>query len=74
MTLKLDIKMNINDTYLTRKEVTSYVKVTRQTLYAWMRKGIFPRPIAVTNRKNLWRKEDIDKWMGDRPKKLIIEK
>ena len=53
--------------YLTRKEVESLLKVSRTTLYEWMKCGLFPRPIRVGLKAVRWPRRDIDAWFASRP-------
>jgi len=47
--------------YLRRREVQSrYGEVSTATLYAWMDRGVFPRPIRIGPRMVAWDEEDLD--------------
>jgi len=50
-----------NDDLLTREELVAYLKISRGTLYKLMKQGAFP--YVKLERKVLFRKTDIDKWL-----------
>ena len=42
--------------------------VTRVTLYAWRRRGVFPAGIRVGEGRSVrWRVEDFERWLETRP-------
>lgn len=45
------------------KEVLAVAKCSRPTLYRWMARGKFPRPLKLNGDGNLrWRRQDIEEW------------
>lgn len=44
---------------LTAKEVVDYVGISRSTMYDFMAKGTFPKPVKLGARMARWRREDI---------------
>lgn len=54
------------DRILRLPAVTSRVGAGRSTVYSWMEKGLFPRPIVLGPRMVGWREGDIDRWIADR--------
>ena len=50
------------DKLLTRSDVLKHLRVTRQTLDAWIKNGKFPSPIALGERSMRWRMPDIIAW------------
>ena len=52
--------------FLTLKEVMEITTIGRSTIYYWMPKGLFPRPINIGPRKVAWLQSDIDDWMEER--------
>ena len=54
------------ETFLTLNEVMEITTVGRSTLYSWMPKGLFPRPVNLGPRKVAWLQSDIDDWMEAR--------
>lgn len=52
---------------LRRKEVERITSVSRSTLYAWCRRGLFPRPIQLGPRAVGWRAEEVHAWLAQRP-------
>ncbi|PKY11545.1 hypothetical protein B1757_03835 [Acidithiobacillus marinus] len=47
-------------------EVQFRVKASRSTIYAWVKQGIFPKPVKIGPRAVGWRKSDIDEWLSSR--------
>lgn len=43
--------------------VQGRVGLSRSSIYAWIAKGEFPRPIALGNRAVGWLAADIDRWI-----------
>ena len=39
--------------------------VPRSTIYDWIGKGLFPRPVRIGPRRVAWRASDIDRWMAN---------
>lgn len=48
------------------REVTRIVKAGRSTIYLWMKKGLFPKPIKTGPRAVRWRSEEIFRWLAER--------
>lgn len=48
---------------LTSKDVCNLIRISRQTLRTWIKKGIFPKPLILNTKKLLWNKEVIEKWI-----------
>jgi prophage regulatory protein len=40
--------------------------LSRSTLYAYMREGRFPQPVAISQRCVAWIESEIDAWIADR--------
>ena len=40
--------------------------LSRSTIYAYMREGRFPAPVAITERCVAWIEAEIDAWIADR--------
>lgn len=56
--------LNILDArFLTLKEVCNLTRMGKSTIYAEMRAGNFPPPIAVSSRKNVWLTSDLERWL-----------
>lgn len=51
---------------LRRREVLDRVGIGQSTLYDWMKRGAFPRPVALGARLVGWRESDIETWMATR--------
>jgi prophage regulatory protein len=51
---------------LRRPEVERITGLCRSTIYDWMTRGAFPRPVALGSRLVGWRESDLDKWLKSR--------
>lgn len=51
---------------LRRKDVESFVGLSRSTIYAMMAEGAFPRPIKLGARAVGWQETDIVAWLESR--------
>ncbi len=40
--------------------------LSRSTIYAYMRDGRFPQPVAISERCVAWIESEIDAWIADR--------
>ncbi|MGC6498957.1 MAG: helix-turn-helix transcriptional regulator [Henriciella sp.] len=56
----------MSQSILRRPEVERITGVKTSTLYEWMSKGTFPRPVRLGQRAVGWRKDDIDNWLETR--------
>jgi prophage regulatory protein len=54
---------------LRRPEVEAITGLSRSTIYAWMKGGEFPQPVALGTRIVAWRERDIESWLEDRKSK-----
>ena len=50
---------------LRRIEVEARTGLSRSTIYAWMDKGLFPKPVKLGTRLVAWRETDVDAWVSD---------
>lgn len=56
---------HIQAALLTVAEVGKLVSLSRATIYASMREGNFPRPIAIPGvRSSRWHRADVEAWLG----------
>jgi predicted DNA-binding transcriptional regulator AlpA len=55
-----------NDRLLFPHEVRAEVRLSEPTIYRLRRKGKFPEPILLGERRIAWWKSTIDKWLADR--------
>lgn len=53
------------DRLLRYREVENVTGFRRSTIYFWMSKGLFPKPLKI-GRAIAWRERDIQKWMDER--------
>ena len=51
---------------LTLKQVSELVGVTRQTIWAWVRHGRFPPPVAIGRNRKLWSRAVIERLLAGR--------
>jgi prophage regulatory protein len=50
-------------TFLRRPQVEARTGLPRSTIYDWMKKGSFPKPINLGKRTVAWLSADIEAWM-----------
>lgn len=48
---------------LRRPDVENLTGLSRSTIYGWMKKGEFPKPVALGARLVGWRQSEIDAWL-----------
>jgi len=51
---------------LRRPEVESRTGLSRSTIYDWMKRGEFPRPVKLGARLVAWRESDVAAWLAER--------
>jgi prophage regulatory protein len=51
---------------LRRPDVEARTGLSRSTIYDWMEKGEFPKPVALGARLVGWRESDIEAWLQAR--------
>lgn len=56
----------MTDRILRLPQVRELCGVGRSTLYDWMAKGLFPRPVKLGARAVGWRADDISAWLESR--------
>ena len=54
---------------LRRPDVENITGLSRSTIYAWMERGEFPKPVALGARLVGWRESDIEAWLAARETK-----
>ena len=47
-------------------DLTKILSVSRASIYNWLNKGTFPKPIKISDRVNVWSKSDIEDWVSSR--------
>jgi prophage regulatory protein len=52
--------------YQTRQQVEKLIKVSRPTLYRWMKAGDFPKPVHMGSNMVRWKASDIEKWLAEK--------
>ncbi len=53
-------------TILRLPDVLDKISVSRSTIYHWVSKGSFPRPIRLGRRAVGWREADVNAWIAAR--------
>lgn len=53
---------------LRRRELESWIGLSRSTIYRLMSEGRFPRPIRVGPRAVRWPRTEIETWLRARPR------
>ena len=48
------------------EEVAARVSLSKSTIYARIRSGVFPKPIALGERRRAWPEDEIDAWIESR--------
>ena len=56
----------MTEVLLRRPEVETRTGLSRSTLYDWMKKNRFPKPVKLGERIVAWRESDIDQWLESR--------
>lgn len=52
------------------KELIKLLGVSKETIYFWIRKNRFPKPVKLSPRVSVWFKNDIEKWLNKRKKEI----
>lgn len=56
----------MTDKILRRPDVEDITGLGRSTIYDWMKKGEFPKPVKLGSRAVGWRESDIVAWLESR--------
>lgn len=51
------------DKLIRRPEVEARTGLARSTIYHWIQREKFPRPIKLSNRLVAWRESDVSAWI-----------
>ena len=57
---------SVSDILLRLPQVLAIVRASRSSVYSWMAKGLFPKPIRIGPRATAWRWSDILAWIESR--------
>ena len=52
------------------KELIKLLGVSKETIYFWIRKNRFSKPVKLGPRVSVWFKNDIEKWLNKRKKEI----
>lgn len=55
-------------TILNVREVSTYLNLSKPTIYRLMNEGKFPRPIQLSKNRVAWRSDEIEFWLETLPK------
>ena len=58
--------MELTDKYLTRKQVCETLGISTSTLRRLVDSGDFPQPIQISERRQLFRDNDVFDWLQER--------
>lgn len=50
------------------RELTKLLKVSKESIYLWIRKNKFPKPVKLGSRTSVWFKQDVEKWLREKKK------
>lgn len=53
-------------------QVETLTGVPKSTLYKWMKKGTFPRPLPLGERSVGWRMEAVQNWIDEREMQQVV--
>ena len=54
----------MEDYFLRLPQVLDYVGVSKPTIYRWIKENTFPKPIKLSTRMVVWKKAEVQEWMG----------
>jgi len=55
---------------LRRPEVQRLTGLARSTIYSWISRGLFPKPVRLGERLVGWRESDLRDWLAARAPKV----
>lgn len=56
----------MQDQYLRLKDFLPSLGVSEPTIWRWVKRGHFPKPVKIGQRAVAWRKTDLDAWEASR--------
>ncbi|MEL6286639.1 MAG: AlpA family transcriptional regulator [Pseudomonadota bacterium] len=56
----------MTDCLLRRREVEARTGLARSTIYEWVKRGDFPKPVRLGARLVAWRESDVADWLQSR--------
>jgi predicted DNA-binding transcriptional regulator AlpA len=51
--------LNTTREYLTASELACHLRVSKRTVFRWVKAGLLPEPLRPTCRKSLWRVAEV---------------
>jgi prophage regulatory protein len=64
--MKSEKQHEVRTTLVRLNQVKARTGLSRSTLYAYVRNGRFPAPVAISERCVAWVEGEIDRWIEDR--------
>jgi len=55
------------------RDLEKLLKVSKATIYFWIKNNKFPKPIKLGHRTSVWLKEDIEKWLKEKKKESELK-
>tara|TARA_B100000989_G_C19308496_1_gene371487 strand:- start:152 stop:397 length:246 start_codon:yes stop_codon:yes gene_type:complete len=75
MNVKYVNKISSETIFLTQPEISNWIKVSKSTVYKWVKDGQFPRPVMLgkpeKNGTARWIRSDIIQWLSSRPREKV---
>lgn len=62
----------MSERILRRREVETRTALSRSTIYEWMKRNYFPKPVCLGARRVGWRESEIEAWLAARPAKSSV--
>ena len=53
---------------IVQKELVHRLRISRSTLWRWIRHDEFPRPVSMGRRRVGWYEDEVAKWQKNRPR------
>jgi len=51
---------------MTEKQVLALIPVVRSTIWKWVRRGRFPKPVKIATRQKAWYADEVAAWQRER--------
>ena len=56
----------LDESYKNRQDIEKRFKVSRATIYRWIKAGKFPKPVHLGANMVRWKASDIQEWIAER--------
>jgi prophage regulatory protein len=57
-----------NDPILRFRDLQTLTRLSRTTIYGYIKAGDFPRPLKLGKRASGWRLSEVEAWLASRPR------